>query len=320
MIASWFIYFFGVSSTISHGFSRILLDVLQGTTTTYQSESYFIEKDFFNLTLLKKFAFNADSLAIYNYRLIPLGISILVFGALWFLQLRRTLLFQKFDKSTLRTVISTFFFALVAIFSFIVLKGLFLEVPRLFDVFVVFASISIAGWFTRTEHLKRTEFLKAMSLILLVIITSTLGIAVHSSEFVYYPQERDAILFVSRGFDHPVLYTDERLLAFAGYFAPSISVREIPAALSDMLPNQTFPTVLLLISNHSLAYNSYRAVFVDPPHDILSFVESNGAIVYSNQGVNVYYLRSPFCHEGQQAKISSNSIDIDITHKSDWAY
>jgi hypothetical protein len=95
---------------------------------------------------------------------------------------------------------------------------------------------------------------------------------------------------VTKAYVHPILYTDERLLTFAEYFAPTLPVREIPFTLSDMLPNSTSPTVLVLISCHSVAYNSYRAVFIDSPSDVLHFVEANGTVVYSNQGIDVYNL------------------------------
>jgi len=85
-------------------------------------------------------------------------------------------------------------------------------------------------------------------------------------------------------------------LTFAEYFAPTISVREIPLALTDMLSNRTCPAVLVLMSNHSIAYNSYRPVFIDSPSDVLHFVESTGTLVYSNQGIDVYALHSQTCY------------------------
>jgi hypothetical protein len=284
MILVWFIYFFGVSQVLSHRFLGIFSGVLQGRTSTYQPEGSV------GLYSIETYAFNVGSLSVYNYRLIPLGIAVSIPVGLWFVQLRKIVMSRKLDQATFRILAPTFFFAFLMTVSFTLLKGLFLEIPRLFDVIVLFSSVTIAVWFVKPKRVKSMNFAKALSLVLIVMVASTLGMAVHSSEFVYYAQERDAVLFVSKMYVNPVLYTDERLLTFAEYFAPTVPVREIPITLSDMLPNRASPTVLVLISCHSVAYNSYRAVFIDSPSDVLHFVEANGAVVYSNQGIVVYNL------------------------------
>ncbi|MGA8905917.1 MAG: hypothetical protein WB661_13025 [Candidatus Bathyarchaeia archaeon] len=284
MILAWFIYFFGVSQVISHRFLGVLISVLQGNPSSYPLGEgpgpYFIGT----------YAFSVNSLSVYNYRLIPLGIAGLLVLAVWFVQTKKIVLSHRFDRANLRIFASTGFFAFLMIVSFTLLNGLFLEIPRLFDVVVLFASVPIAGWFVNSQKVKSINSAKVLSLVLIVMVASTLGMGVHSSEFVYYTQERDAILFVTKLYPHAVLYTDERLVAFAGYFAPTFVVREIPLTLTDMLPNRTSPTVLVLISYHSLAYNSYRPVYIDAPSEILHFVETGGTVVYSNQGIEVYTL------------------------------
>jgi hypothetical protein len=186
MILVWFTYFFGVSQVPSHRLLDILFAVLQGRTSTYP-----ILEQSVGPYSIETYAFNVGSLPVYNYRLVPLGIAVLIPAVLWFVQLKKIVISRKLDHATLRILAPTFFFAFLMIVSFTLLNGLFLEIPRLFDVIVLFSSVAIAVWFVKPRRVKSMNFAKALSLVLIVMVASTLGMAVHSSEFVYYAQERD---------------------------------------------------------------------------------------------------------------------------------
>jgi hypothetical protein len=127
-------------------------------------------------------------------------------------------------------------------------------------------------------------------MIAIIMVASTIGIAVHTSEFVYYSQEREATAFIFKTYPTAIVFTDERLLPFVKFFVPTMSVREIPIKLSDMLHNRPSLPSLVLISQHSIDYDLYRPVFATPPSKILTFVLANGYLVYSNEGINAYEL------------------------------
>jgi len=286
MFLSWVGYLATIARDFALYFLSIMVAVITGKTSTYTYTSTSSK-----IYALGTYAFNITSLFVYGFRLLPLIVSAILLFVLWIRETQKTLSFSVLSPEKLRALAATLSFGFLMLVSIVLLRGLFLEVPRLFDLVVLFSSILSATWFISAKRSQFTHILRGSFLLAIMIISSSLGMAVHASEFVYYQQEKEAILFVQGTYPTAKLYTDERLLAFARFFAPNADVRAIPPTLSVMLPNQTFKPTLVLVSYHSIVYDQYRPVFGHPPLQVLEFVQSKGRIVYSNNGITVYYLR-----------------------------
>jgi len=280
MFLSWIGYLTTVAQDFARPFSSILVATLTRKTSTYDWGACTVET----------YAFNISSMFLYGFRVLPLVVSALVLLALWIRETQKTVCSAVLPPEKLRALAATLSFGLLMLVSIILLNGLFLEVPRLFDLAVLFSSTLLATWFISPKRSQFTRIMRGSFLLAIMIISSCLGIAVQSSQFVYYPEEKEAILFASRTYPTATLYTDERLLSFARFFAPNVNVRAIPPTLSSMLSNQTFMPILVLMSYHSIEYDRYRPLFGHPPSEVLQFVLSNSRIVYSYQGVTLYYL------------------------------
>ncbi len=264
-------------------FSRLTLSTLRavvaGETSVYNYGSYSISS----------YAFNTSSLFVYGFRLLPLAISMFVALMLWSQGMLKVIHSAHLSAKKLRSLTGTFAFGALIVVSLVVLKGLFLEIPRLLDLTVLFSSVISTSFFLQ-KRLKSTVLLKVALLLSLMMVSSTVGIAVHNAEFVYYPQEKQAALYAAGKYPGVTLYTDERLLPFVAFFAPNLVVDVFPSTLSAMLPNRTSRGSLVLLSYHSLTYDRYRHLFGQSPSDVLQFVQSNGRMVYYSEGVSLYYL------------------------------
>ncbi len=285
MFLTWAGYLATVAQEFVQKFLSIVVQAVAGKIGTYApttSPSGYV---------LETYAFNLSSVLLYGFRLLPVAVSALLILILWVRETQKTLLTSILSPEKLRALTATLSFGSLMLVSAILLKGLFLEIPRIFDLVVLFSSIFSATWFIPKKNSKFTLVARGSILLAIMIISSTLGIAIQSSEFVYYTQERLAVQYISGSYPAAILYTDERLVTFARFFAPNLDVRTVPQTLSSMLPNQTSILIFVLISHHSIAYDRYRPVFGHPPLLVLQFVQGNGIIVYSDNGISVYYLR-----------------------------
>ncbi len=284
MVMGWATYLATVAQQFTRRFWSTIIAVLAGRTSTYNFEetcgSYSIEC----------YAFNLSSFPVYGMRLAPLIVSASVLLALWIRQTPKELRSKSVRREKLGALTVALSFGFLMLISLLLLKGLFLEVPRLFDLVVLFSSVLSASWFISQKGSQLLCIGKASLLLGTMIVASTLGIAVQSSQFVYYEAEKEAILFVSRTYPTASLFTDERLFTFAKFFARNIDVKPIPLELSGMLPDGKITTSVVLISHHSLLYDRYRPVFGHPPLEVLQFVLSHGRIIYSDNGITSYYL------------------------------
>jgi hypothetical protein len=279
MLVVWVSYLF----LVAQQFTRLTLGTLAATVagqeSTYGFSSYSIST----------YAFNMNSFSVYGFRLTPLLISGFLLLLMWGEGFRKAFRITHSLAKKLRSLTATFGYGALMLFSIVVLKGLFLEIPRLFDLTVLFSSAT-SGYCFLQKQWKSTGLLKGIFILSILALSSTIGMAVHTAEFVYYPQERQAVSYAASNYPGVTLYTDERLLPFAAYFAPSLDVRVFPSTLASMLPNGTLERSLVLLSSHSLTYEQYRDVFGQPSSNILQFLETHGHIVYSSDGVILYLL------------------------------
>lgn len=284
MMAAWLSYLAIVAKSFTQRFLTVLFAVISGSTTTYSLNE---TPDTYSIAT---YAFNLNTVFVYGFRLIPLALSILLLGVLWFREAGGMIHSRTLSRKELRALTSTVFFGLLILLSLALLRGLFLEVPRLFDLAMLFSAGTATYWFVSRKRAHYRNLLTGATLLAIVAVSSSLGIAVQSSQFVYYPQEQQAVIFVSTTYPNATLYTDERLITFARYFAPTLDVRAFPNQPSNMLTNQTYHHILVLISYHSISYDRYRPVFVAPLSLVLQFASTHGRIVYSDSGVSVYYI------------------------------
>ncbi len=283
MLTVWIAYLVLAARDFTWRFVTILIGVLSGTPSTYSGRT--VTGELYSIGL---YAFNFDSVFVYGWRLLPLVVSGLLILLVAVMTIAKIVRSRKFSRGKLTVLAAIVWFAFLILVSIGLLKGLFLEVPRLFDLLILFASVLVADWFLHPHPQRLSIILRGASLLSLLIVSSTLGMAIHATEFVYYAQERDAVIFVASNYHGAHLYTDERMLYFAEFFAPNLHVTNIPLNLSTMLSNRTTMPVLILISYHSVVYDRYRPVFGHPPTEVLQFVEENGRVVYSNYGISVY--------------------------------
>jgi len=283
MIAAWIAYLALAAQDFVWRFLTVLIGLLSGKPSTYPVTAVSGE-----IYSIGSYAFNFDSVYIYGWRLIPLIISGLLIMSITIITIPKIMRSRELLHKRLPALAAITCFAILILVSLGLLKGLFLEVPRLFDLLVLFTGILATDWFVNPNRRRFSKILIASSLLALICVASTIGMDVHASEFVYYTQERDAVIFIGSSYHAGHLYTDERLLAFAEFYAPNLEVSNIPLDLSNMLANRTTMPVLILISYHSIAYDRYRPVFGHPPAEVLQFVEANGRVVYSNDGISVY--------------------------------
>lgn len=284
MILSWIIYMGTVARSVSQEFLGTFFAIFGGKISTYIPNSSAA-----NYTI-ETYAFNFSSLFVYGYRLIPLGISLLLFFGLAAKATHFNLSSLLTSTAKLRCVTAVTCIGFLILVSIVVLHGLFLEVPRLFDLMVLFSGVVVGDWFITPNRKQLNRILTASILVGIIIVSTTIGIAVQTSEFAYYSAERDAILFVTATYPNSTVYTDQRLLSFVTFFAPSIEVKLIPHSLLGMLPNQTLIPSLVMISDHSIAYSQYRPLFQQSPEVVLIFLQNYGRIVYAKDGVYLYYL------------------------------
>jgi hypothetical protein len=284
MILSWVSYMATVARPLSQEFFGTFIAIFGEKISTYipngPAANYTIET----------YAFNLNSLSLYGYRLIPLGISILLFFGLATKMTQRNLSSLAKSPAKLRSITAITCIGSLILLSLVVLHGLFLEVPRLFDLLVLFTGFVVGDWFITPNRKQLNRILTASILVGIMIVSTTIGIAVQSSEFVYYPSEKNAVLYVTATYPNSTLYTDQRLATFAAFFAPSIDVKLIPQSLLGMRPNQTISHILVLISYHSIVYNQYRPLFPQSPEQVMQFLQNYGKMVYGQDGVFVYYL------------------------------
>ncbi len=280
----WIGYLTFIAQEFTGRFLNILIAVLTGKTSTYSSG------ETSGIYSIETYAFNLSSLFVYGFRLLPLVISAVILLILWVRETIGAVRSETVSLEKLRALTATLFFGSLMLVSIIVLNGLFLEVSRLFDIVVLFSSVLSATWFVSSKRLQFNPVLKGSFLLGIVIVSSTLGMAVQSSEFVYYKEEKEAVLFLSVNYPTATLYTDERLLGFAKFFGPNIDVRAIPPDLNLMLQNRTLVPIIVLMSYHSIAYNRYRPLFGHPPLEVIQFILNNGEMIYSNSGITVYHL------------------------------
>ncbi len=284
MILSWISYMATVARAVSQEFFGTFIAIFAGKISTY------IPNGSGARYTIATYAFNLSSLFVYRYRLIPLAISLLIFFGLALRETQLNLSSLVISPGKLRSVTAIICVGFLILVSLVALHGLFLEVPRLFDLLVVFLGVVVGDWFVTPNRKRLTRILAASTLVGIMILSTTIGIAVQTSEFVYYPAERDAVLFVSTTYPNSTIYTDQRLVTFVTFFAPSMEVKLIPQSLFGMQPNQTLYPALVLISHHSIVYNQYRSLYPQSPEQVLQFLQNYAKIVYAEDGVFVYYL------------------------------
>jgi hypothetical protein len=293
--------FVGFLATIAQGFFTryfpIMLAVLTGRSSTYadvpaQGSTQTVSgasagASAQGIYTISNYTFSFDSIYVYGFRLMPLLIGSVIFFSLWAWQLKNKSQDHSLSPEDIRSTVLTATLGVLIIFSLIVLKGLFLEVSRLWDMSVLFASAVLGSWFVRPQAKKRAHFAKVWIVLSLLVITSVVGIAVQTSEYVYYQDERQAVLFSATHCGGSVLYTDERLFPFAMYWAPGLVVRLIPPNLLTMTEAQS-QQVIVLISSHSILYDQYRSLFGHPPGEVAQFVENRGVLIFEQNGVYIY--------------------------------
>ncbi len=270
-------------AVMANNYFRFVLTIF-GLVITGRASTYQIPQAEYTVRM---YAFNTNSLFVYGLRLLPLALSTLLVLFLLIRQLLRCLRTKQVSTHAMNVVYCA---GLLTLVSFFLLKGLILEVPRLFDLTLLFVSIIVSPWFVLPRRSRSRDLFRISLLLAILTVSSTLGMAVQSSEFVYYQQEKQAVTFVAHTYPTGQLYTDARLLSFARFYASNMVVMLVPPELSGMLPNRSSTPVLLLISYHSLEYNQYRPLFVTPSEQVLDFALLHGRVVYSAEGVTVYSL------------------------------
>jgi len=247
--------------------------------------------------LLYKYPFSIQSMVVYGPRALPIQIPFTLFAALaalWYITVRnkRKLSWQEtFNYSICVTSIA------LVIVSMVILQGLFIEIPRLIDSIVLFGAPLIATAIIEFQgKLKQFKTIIVLGLILTAPLTS-LGVAVHDIQFTYHQEELEAILLVRESYLSATVFTDERLVHFTAYFAPELVIKILPSTIQELgvladIERQERRNVFVLISPHSIYYNSYRQTFHGSPDQLLQFLNSCGEITYERNGVALYKLLS----------------------------